>query len=51
MSPRSSETDSSPSKFINDQRCVELDTMVEMYERVLSELLDTHAPLKYKGCG
>ena len=29
-----------------DQRCVDVDTMVEMYGRFLSELLDKHAPLK-----
>ena len=33
-------------KFSIDQRCVDVDTMVEMYERFLSELLDKHAPLK-----
>ena len=33
-------------KFSIDQRCVSVDTMVEMYERVLSELLDKHATLK-----
>ena len=37
-------------KFSIDQRCVHMDTMVEMYERFLSELLDKHAPLKYEGC-
>ena len=26
--------------------CYDVDTMVEMYERFLSELLDKHAPLK-----
>ena len=35
-------------KFSIDQRCVDVDTMVEMYERFLSELLDKHAPLKNK---
>ena len=29
-----------------DQRCVPVDTMVEMHDRFLSELLDKHAPLK-----
>ena len=29
-----------------DQRCVDVDTIVDMYERFLSELLDKHAPLK-----
>ena len=33
-------------KFSIDQRCVDVDTMVEMYDRFLSELLDKHAPLK-----
>ena len=33
-------------KFSIDQRCVDMDTMVEMYERFLSELLDKHVPLK-----
>ena len=33
-------------KFNIDQRCVDVDTMVEMYDRFLSELLDKHAPLK-----
>ena len=35
-------------KFSIDQRCVDVDTMVEMYDRFLSELLDKHAPLKKK---
>ena len=35
-------------KFSIDQKCVDVDTMVEMYERFLSELLDKHAPLKKK---
>ena len=39
-------------KFIIDQRCVDVDTMVEMYDQFLSGLLNKHAPLKkYKGCG
>ena len=39
-------------KFSIDQNCVDVDTMVEMYERFLSELLDKHALLKYiKSCG
>ena len=39
-------------KFSIDQRCVDVDTMVEMYERFLSELPDKHAQLKkYRGCG
>ena len=33
-------------KFSIDQRGVDVDTMVEMYDRFLSELLDKHAPLK-----
>ena len=33
-------------KFSIDQRCVDVDTMVEIYDRFLSELLDKHAPLK-----
>ena len=33
-------------KFSIDQRCVDVDTIVEMYDRFLSELLDKHAPLK-----
>ena len=33
-------------KLSIDQRCVDVDTMVEMYDRFLSELLDKHAPLK-----
>ena len=33
-------------KFSIDQMCVDVDTMVEIYERFLSELLDKHAPLK-----
>ena len=33
-------------KFSIDQRCVEVNTMVEMYDRFLSEFLDKHAPLK-----
>ena len=33
-------------KFGIDQMCVDVDTMVEMYDRFLSELLDKHAPLK-----
>ena len=33
-------------KFSIDQMCVDVDTMVEMYERFLSQLLDKHAPLK-----
>ena len=33
-------------KFSIDQRCVDVDTMVEMYDWFLSELLDKHAPLK-----
>ena len=33
-------------KFSIDQGCVDVDTMVEMYDRFLSELLDKHAPLK-----
>ena len=33
-------------KFSIDQRCVDVDTMVEMYDRFLSELLDKHAPVK-----
>ena len=33
-------------KFSIDQRCVDVDTMVEMYDRFLSELLDKHVPLK-----
>ena len=31
-------------KFSIDQRCVDVDTMVEMYERFVYELLDKHAP-------
>ena len=39
-------------KFSIDQKCVDVDTMVEMYDRFLSELLDKHAPLKKdNGCG
>ena len=38
-------------KFSIDQRCADVDTMVEMY-RFLLELLDKHAPpKKYNGCG
>ena len=33
-------------KFSIDQRCVDVDTMVVMYDQFLSELLDKHAPLK-----
>ena len=29
-----------------DQRCVDVDTIVDMYERFLSEFLNKHAPLK-----
>ena len=32
--------------FSINQRCVDVDTMVEMYDRFLAELLDKHAPLK-----
>ena len=35
-----------PDKFSIDQRCVDVDTMVEMCDRFLSELLDKHSPLK-----
>ena len=35
-------------KFSIDQRCVDVDTMAEMYDQFLSELLDKHAPLKIK---
>ena len=39
-------------KFSIEQRCVDVDTMIEMYERFVSELLGKHVPLKkYKGCG
>ena len=33
-------------KFSIAQRCVDVDNMVEMYERFLTELPDKHAPLK-----
>ena len=33
-------------KFSIDQRCVDVDTMVGMYDWFLSELLDKHDPLK-----
>ena len=35
-------------KFSIDQRCANVDTMVEMYDQFLSQLLDKHAPLKKK---
>ena len=33
-------------KISIDQRCVDVDTMVEMYDQFLSELLNKLAPLK-----
>ena len=35
-------------KISIDQKYVDVDTMVELYDRFLSELLDKHAPLKKK---